>query len=463
MTNKLESFFGLKANNTTVRTEVLAGITTFVTMAYIIFVNPSILSATAGQELFGSLTVATCIAAAIGTLMMALYAKIPFAQAPGMGLNAFFAFSIVPLVGYGGALSAVFVSGIIFILITVLGFREIIVKAIPQNIKLAISVGIGLFIALIGAKNAGLVVDNPATFVALVDFSKFSSVDEAGKLTAEAMSARGAAIAIFGLLATGILYKFKVKGSILIGILLSTLLAFPLKMTSLPHDLASWNISLSPTLFKFDFAALFSSGNSASIWGTIFTAIAIIISFTLVDMFDTIGTLVGTAEGAGMLDKNGNVPNMKKAMMADAIATSVGSCVGSSTVTTYVESSAGIAAGGRTGLTSLVTGILFLVAIIFAPIAGIVPAAATAPALIIVGVFMMSQVSKINFSDITEALPAFSVIILMPFTYSIATGIAAGLIFHPILKTATGKAKEVHPLAWILAILFILKFTVLPK
>jgi AGZA family xanthine/uracil permease-like MFS transporter len=216
-------------------------------------------------------------------------------------------------------------------------------------------------------------------------------------------------------------------------------------------------------LFKFDFAALTNVNGSTSLWGSIFTAIAIVISFTLVDMFDTIGTLVGTAEGAGMLDKNGNVPNMKKAIMADAVATSVGACVGSSTVTTYVESSAGIAAGGRTGLTSLVTGILFIVAIIFAPIAGIVPAAATAPALIIVGVFMMSQVSKINFSDITEALPAFAVIILMPFTYSIATGIAAGLIFHPILKASTGKIKEVHPLAWVLAILFILKFTVLPK
>ena len=462
MNEMLNKFFSLKDNNTNIRTEVLAGITTFVTMAYIIFVNPSILSATAGQELYGSLTVATCIAAAIGTLMMALYAKLPFAQAPGMGLNAFFAFSIVPLVGYGGALSAVFISGIIFILITVFGLREVIVKAIPQNIKLSISVGIGLFIALIGCKNAGLIVDNPATFVALVDFSKFSAMD-AGKLTAEAISARGAAIAIFGLLVTGILYKFKVKGSILIGILICTALAFPLKMTSLPHDLAAWNISLSPTFFKFDFAALTSVNGSTSLWASIFTAIAIVISFTLVDMFDTIGTLVGTAEGAGMLDKNGNVPNMKKAMMADAVATSVGSCVGSSTVTTYVESSAGIAAGGKTGLTSLVTGILFLLAIILAPIAGIVPAAATAPALIIVGVFMMSQVSKINFSDITEALPAFAVIILMPFTYSIATGIAAGLIFHPILKTATGKVKEVHPLAWVLAILFILKFTVLPK
>jgi adenine/guanine/hypoxanthine permease len=462
MNEMLNKFFSLKANNTNIRTEVLAGITTFVTMAYIIFVNPSIISITAGPELYGSLTVATCIAAAIGTLMMALYAKLPFAQAPGMGLNAFFAFSIIPLVGYGGALSAVFISGIIFILITVLGFREVIVKAIPQNIKLAISVGIGLFIALIGCKNAGLIVDNPATLVALVDFSKFNAMD-AGKLSAEAMSARGAAIAIFGLLVTGILYKFKVRGSILIGILISTVLAFPLQMTSLPHDLAAWNISLSPTLFKFDFAALTTVNGSTSIWGSIFTAIAIVISFTLVDMFDTIGTLVGTAEGAGMLDKNGNVPNMKKAMMADAVATSVGSCVGSSTVTTYVESSAGIAAGGRTGLTSLVTGILFLLAIILAPIAGIVPAAATAPALIIVGVFMMSQVSKINFSDITEALPAFAVIILMPFTYSIATGIAAGLIFHPILKAATGKVKEVHPLAWILAILFILKFTVLPK
>ncbi len=462
MKNKIEKFFSLKANNTTIRTEVLAGVTTFVTMAYIIFVNPSILSITAGSELFGSLTVATCVAAAIGTLMMALYAKLPFAQAPGMGLNAFFAFSIVPLVGFGGALSAVFISGIIFILITLFGLREVIVKAIPRNIKLAISVGIGLFIALIGCKNAGLIVDNPATFVALVDFSKWNAFD-AGKLTAEAMAARGATIAIFGLLVTGILYKFKVRGSILIGIVISTLLAFPLKMTSIPHDLAAWNISLSPTLFKFDFGALANVNGSTSLVSSIFTAIAVIISFTLVDMFDTIGTLVGTAEGAGMLDKDGNVPNMKKAMMADAVATSVGSCLGSSTVTTYVESSAGIAEGGRTGLTSLVTGILFLVAIIFAPIAGIVPASATAPALIIVGIFMMSQVSKIDFSDITEALPAFAVIILMPFTYSIATGIAAGLIFFPILKTATGKAREVHPLVWVLALLFILKFTVLPK
>lgn len=458
----MEKFFKLKEHNTNLRTEIIAGITTFVTMAYIIFVNPSILSATAGKELFNSLTVATCIAAAIGTLIMGLYANIPFAQAPGMGLNAFFAFSIVPLVGYGGALSAVFISGIVFILITAFGFREIVVKAIPQNVKLAISVGIGLFIALIGCKNAGIIVASPATLVSLCDFSKWNAM-EAGKFTADALAARGAAVAIIGLLATGVLYKFRVKGAILIGILISTLVAFPLKMTTIPADLASWNISLAPTLFKFDFAALGNVNGSTSLIGSIFTAIAVVISFTLVDMFDTIGTLVGTAEGAGMLDKDGNVPNMKKAMMADAIATSVGACVGSSTVTTYVESSAGIAEGGRTGLASVVTGVLFLLAIILAPIAGIVPASATAPALIIVGVFMMSQVSKIDFSDMTEAIPAFAVMILMPFTYSIATGIAAGLIFHPIMKTATGKAKEVHPLAWVLALLFILKFTVLPK
>lgn len=454
----LEKFFELKKNNTTVRTEVIAGITTFVTMAYIIFVNPNVLTATLGttvdiSALKNSIFMATCLSSFIGTLMMALYAKIPFAQAPGMGLNAFFAYTIIGVMGYtfNQGLAIVFVSGILFIIITLMGLRELIVKAIPANIKFAISAGIGFFIAFIGFSNSGIIIANPATKVGLANFANFQE-------------SKTALLAIIGIIIIGILLKYKVKGSILIGILATTIIGIPFGITDFSHfAIISLPPSMAPTFMQLDFNGLLKLGADANMWTAVISLTTIIISFTLVDMFDTIGTLVGTAEKAGLTDKNGNLPSMKKALMADAVATTAGALLGTSTVTTYIESGAGISEGGKTGLTSLVTAILFIFALFFAPLVGLIPAAATAPALIVVGVLMMSALKNINFDDMTEAIPAFLTMILMPFTYSIATGIAAGLIVYPIMKTCTGKYKEVHPIAWVLAILFILRFTIMPK
>lgn len=446
----MEKFFKLKENNTNVQTEVIAGITTFITMAYIIFVNPQILGDIKGvtADMQTSIVIATCLSAAIGTLIMALYAKIPFAQAPGMGLNAFFAYTVASIYGYGGALAAVFISGLVFILVTVFGLREAIVKALPVNIKYAISAGIGLFIALIGLKNGGIIVANDATLISLRSFADPSSLET-----------KAAILTLIGIIVIGILMRFRVKGAILIGILFSTIVAFPMGLTRWP-EFTGFNISLAPTFLKMDFGALFNGdGNMFSI---IFSAITIIIAFTMVDMFDTIGTLIGTGEKAGMVNEKGEIPRMKKALMADAVATSVGACLGTSTVTTYVESGAGIAEGGRTGLTSLVTGILFIFAVIIAPWVGIVPGSATAPALVIVGVLMMSAIKKISFDEITEAIPAFLTVVMMPFTYSIATGIAAGIISFSILKLCSGKGKEVHPVMYVLALLFILRYVIMP-
>jgi adenine/guanine/hypoxanthine permease len=458
----MNKFFKLQENGTNVKTEVVAGITTFITMAYIIFVNPSILSDplkivgdTEGAAiLWDSVFVATCIAAAIGTLMMALWAKLPFAQAPGMGLNAFFAYTIMLGMGYTffQGLAAVFISGIIFIIITLFGWREAVVKAIPQNIKYAITAGIGLFIALIGFVNSNIIVANPATLVQLVDFSDF-----------EGMAAKNAIVAIIGLLIIAVLMILKVKGSILIGILATTAVGIPFGVTNISglKNIVSMPPDISPTFFKFDFAGLLNVGEQNFI-GVLFTLIMVIIAFTLVDMFDTIGTLVGTAQKFGFLDKSGNVPRMKQALMADAVATTAGACLGTSTVTTYIESGAGISEGGKTGLTSVVTGLLFIVALFFAPLVGIVPSAATAPALIVVGILMMTTIKNVNFEDMSEAIPAFLTVVLMPFTYSIATGIAAGLIVYPIMKIFKGKAKEVHPIVYVLAVLFIIRFATLP-
>jgi AGZA family xanthine/uracil permease-like MFS transporter len=447
----MDKFFGIKAANSNVRTEIIAGITTFFTMAYIIFVNPDILSATAGEEYYGPIFIATCIAAAIGTLMMGLYAKIPFAQAPGMGLNAFFAFSVATVFGYNGALAAVLISGIIFIIITLVGLRESIVKAIPHNLKIAISAGIGLFIAFVGLQSAGLVVNDDAT---LVRFASFSLTQEAFPWAT--------LLALIGLIIIAILYFFKVKGAILIGILASTIIGIPMGVTKLPQGLTTSHFGQSfadwanLSLFKLDFGALM--GDTEGIFAGVLTIITVVISFTLVDMFDTIGTLVGTAKQAKMLDENGNLPRMKQAMMCDAVATTAGALMGTSTVTTYIESGAGISEGGKTGLTSVVTGLLFVVALFLAPLAGIVPAAATAPALIIVGVLMMGSVKEIDFSEISEAVPAFLTMVMMPLTYSIATGIGIGLISYVLIKLFTGKIKDLHILTVIVAILFVIKF-----
>lgn len=449
----MDKFFGIKAAKSNVRTEIIAGITTFFTMAYIIFVNPGILSTTAGEQYFGPIFIATCLAAAIGTLMMGLYAKLPFAQAPGMGLNAFFAFSVATVYGYNGALAAVLISGIIFIIITIVGLRESIVKAIPKNLKIAISAGIGLFIAFVGLQNAGIVVNNDAT---LVGFTSFS-------LSADAFPAAYAPLlALIGVALIAILYKFKVRGSILIGIIACTLIGIPMGITQLPDALTTTGFTQNFTdwtqlsLFRLDFGALM--GDAAGIFAGVLTIVTVIISFTLVDMFDTIGTLVGTAKQANMLDENGNLPRMKQAMMCDAVATTAGACLGTSTVTTYIESGAGISEGGKTGLTSVVTGILFILALFLAPVAGIVPAAATAPALIIVGVLMMGSIKEINFSEMSEAVPAFLTMVMMPLTYSIATGIGLGLISHVVIKLLTGKIKDLHIITVIVALLFVVKF-----
>ena len=440
----LDNYFKLTENKTDAKTEIIAGVTTFVTMAYILFVNPNILSATGMDP--NAVFLATTLSAAVGTFMMGLYANLPFAQAPGMGLNAFFAFSVVLVLGYTWqqALAIVFLSGILFILLTVTGARKAIIDAIPASLKHAIGGGIGLFIALIGFQNAGIVIHEENTLVTLTRFDNPAVI-----------------LAVIGLVITGILMVKRVKGAILIGIILTTIIGIPMGVTNTAIETAI-NFNISPTLLKMDFRGLLDPQGTNSLLTTIMSAITVIISFSLVDMFYTIGTLIGTANKAGMLDEEGNLRNMDRALLADAVATSVGAVLGTSTVTTYVESAAGVAEGGRTGLTAVTTGALFIVAIFLAPFALAIPSAATAPALIIVGVLMMGAVKQINFDDFTEALPAFLTIAVMPFTYSIANGIAAGLIFYPIVKIVTGKAKEVHPTVYILAILFILRFTVLP-
>lgn len=460
----LESYFHLKENNSNVKTEILAGITTFVTMAYIIFVNPNILkiagmnSANAigdaaaqfsvgSDPIVSSVFVATCLAAAIGTLIMGLYANLPFAQAPGMGLNAFFTYTVCLTLGFtwNQALSCVLMSGVLFIIITVTSIREKIVDAIPQNLKYAISGGIGLYIALIGLKSGGVIVANQATLVGFGNFAK-----------------PGTLLTIIGIIITAILMSRGIKGSILIGIILTTIIGIPLKITSLANlHVFSAPPSLAPTFAAFDFAGLFSKGGT-SIGGAFLSVIMVVITICLVDLFDTIGTLVGTATKAGMVDENGKVLRMNKALLCDAVATTAGSFLGTSTVSTYIESTAGVSEGGRTGLTSTIVGILFILSLFFSGLVGIVPGEATAPALVIVGVLMMSAIVNINFSDFTEAVPAFFAIALMPFSYSIANGIAAAMIFYPITKIATGRQKELHPIVYILALLFILRYILLP-
>lgn len=458
----LDRMFKLRENNTSIKTEFLAGITTFITMAYIIFVNPSILKvagmnsgnafgdAAANFNAFndpvvGAVMVATCLAAAVGTLVMALYANCPYAQAPGMGLNAFFAYTVVLTMGFTWqqGLAIVFLSGIFSILITVSKIRLAIVDAIPDSIKHAVSAGIGLFIAFIGFQNAGIIVDNPAT---LVGFGNFA--------------APNTLLAIIGLFITGVLLAKKVKGAMLIGILATTLVGIPMKVVTIPQGFSPFSAppSLAPTFMKLDFAGLMQATGATDPLSMFFAIIMLIIAFSFVDIFDTIGTLVGTGTKAGMIDENGKVIRIDKALISDSVATSVGAIFGTSNTTTYVESAAGVMEGGRTGLTALVVAVMFLACLFIAPIAGLVPAAATAPALIIVGVMMMGAVKEINFDDFTEALPAFLTVIMMPLSYGIANGIAIGFISYPIMKLSVGKGKEVHPIVYILAVLFAVRF-----
>ncbi|MEZ0535890.1 NCS2 family permease [Caldicellulosiruptoraceae bacterium PP1] len=458
-----EKYFKVRENGSDVRTEVIAGFTTFITMAYIIFVNPNILGQTGLNT--NAVFVATCISAAIGTLVMSLYANLPFALAPGMGLNAFFTYTVCMQMKYTPkqALAAVFLSGILFIVITLFGLRQAIVKSIPNTLKHSMTAGIGLFIAFIGFLNAGIVkIDKGSMLPKFGDFTLgFQSLGSDVNLNKDIIASRGALLAIIGLVIIGILLARKVKGAVIIGIVSTTILSFLFKVVDLSTFKFSVN-SFTLDLFNFDFGGLFKLHQNQGILALLVSVFGVVITFTIVDMFDSIGTFVGLADKAGILTKDGDVPRMDRALMSDAVATTVGAIFGTSTVTTYIESAAGIEEGGRTGLTSLVTGILFILALIIAPFIGLVPSQATAPALIAVGVMMMSSVKKIDFGNFEEALPAFITIVGMPFSYSIANGIAAGIIFYVLMKVLRGKAKEVNAITYILALLFIIRFAIIP-
>ena len=459
----IDRYFEVSRNHSTIRTEVLAGITTFITIAYILILNPQILAdpyvimgdAAMAGKIANGVFIGTCIGAFIGTILCALYARVPFAQAPGMGLNAFFAYTVVLGMGYtyGQALVVVFISGVFFIVITAIGLREAIIRSIPDAVKTAITPGIGLFITIIGLKNAGIVISNPATLVSLVDFSQWKIEGADLALMSSAL------VALAGLVIMGMLHARKVKGSILLGIVAATLIGIPLGVTHISN--LDMNIGMKfrdfaeVSFMKMDFAGLFSGANMVE---TIFTVTMLVISFSLVNMFDSIGTLLGAAKQSGMIDENGEVIRMKQALMSDAISTAAGAMVGTSTVTTVVESSAGIAAGGRTGLTSLVTALMFLGAILFAPIVSIVPAAATAPALIFVGILMLGNIRDVDFSDMSNALPAFCTIVFMPFTYSIANGVAFGLITYCLMKLTTGRRQDVKILTLAISVVFVVRY-----
>lgn len=467
-TGRIDRFFQVSQNHSSVRTEVLAGITTFITIAYILILNPQILAdpyvimgdAAMAGKIANGVFIGTCIGAFIGTILCALYARVPFAQAPGMGLNAFFAYTVVLGMGYtyGQALVVVFISGVFFIVITAIGLREAIIRSIPDAVKTAITPGIGLFITIIGLKNAGIVISNPATLVSLVDFSQWKIEEADLALMSSAL------VALAGLVIMGTLHARKIKGSILLGIVAATLIGIPLGVTHISN--LDMNIGMKfrdfaeVSFVKMDFAGLFSGANMVE---TIFTVTMLVISFSLVNMFDSIGTLLGAAKQSGMIDENGEVIRMKQALMSDAISTAAGAMVGTSTVTTVVESSAGIAAGGRTGLTSLVTALMFLGAILFAPIVSIVPAAATAPALIFVGILMLGNIRDVDFSDMSNALPAFCTIVFMPFTYSITNGVAFGLITYCLMKLTTGRRQDVKVLTLAISVVFVVRYASLKQ
>ena len=453
----LEEKFHLKEHNTSVQTEVLAGVTTFMTMAYILAVNPSIL-AEAGMDK-GAIFTATAIAACIGTVLMALFANYPFVLAPGMGLNAYFAYTVVLNMGFSWqmALAAVFVEGIIFILLSLTNIREAIFNAIPMNLKHAVSAGIGLYIAFIGLQNAKVVVDS-STLVTLFSFK--------GSIASGTFSTEGITVllALVGILITAILMVKQVKGNILWGILITWALGILCQFCGIyvPNPDAGW-YSLLP-----DFSAGISIPSLAPIFGKLdfsnffsLDFLVVVFAFLFVDLFDTLGTLIGVASKADMLDENGRLPKIKGALMADAVATTAGAVLGTSTVTTFVESASGVAEGGRTGLTAIVSAILFAVSLLLSPIFLAIPSFATAPALVMVGFLMMTSVLKIDFDDYTEAIPSYIAIMAMPFMYSISEGIAMGIISYVIIKFATGKRKEISPLMIVLAILFVLKYVLI--
>ena len=455
----LEKIFHLKENKTDVKTEVIAGITTFMTMAYILAVNPSVLSACGMDS--GAVFTATALAALIATLLMAVFSNYPFVLAPGMGLNAYFSYTVVLQMGYSWqtALAAVFIEGIVFILLSLTNVREAIFNAIPMNLKHAVSVGIGLFIAFIGLQNAHIVVDS-ATLVGVYSFK--SSVEN-GLFNSEGITV---VLALVGILVTGILVVKGVKGNILWGILITWGLGIlcqflgiyqvnpEIGMYSLLPDFSNGISvpSLAPTLMQMDFSGILS-----------LDFFVVMFAFLFVDLFDTLGTLIGVASKADMLDKDGKLPRIRGALLSDAIGTSVGAMLGTSTTTTFVESASGVAEGGRTGLTAVVAAILFGLSLFLSPIFLAIPSFATAPALVVVGFLMLTSITKINFDDFTEAIPAYVAIIAMPFMYSISEGIAMGVISYVVINVVTGKMKEkkISPLMYVLAVLFIGKYIML--
>jgi len=455
----ITKFFKLQENKTTVRTEIIAGITTFMTMAYILFLNPNILSATGMDK--NAIFFATAIAAGFVTIAMGLVANFPIALAPGMGLNAFFA--TVALAGVGMpwrvALGAVFISGLIFILLTVTKVRQILVVAVPHSLKVAITVGIGLFITIIGLKLSEIMAVSANVIPPTLEHLNATKGQSnllffewnigLGSLKNPAML-----LCLIGLVITSALMAMRVKGSLLIGIIATTIIGIPMGVTKIAAGFSPFSLPDFSNLavFELDIRGALSMG----IWTVVFT-------FTFVELFDTFGTLVGTANKAGLIDKDGNSPKIGKAMLVDAFGVSFGALMGTSTVTAFVESAAGMGEGGRTGLTAVTTGLLFLLALVLAPLATLIPNAATAPALIIVGLLMVSAIKEINFDDFTEGLPAFMCIIMMPFTYSIANGVAAGIIFYTILKVITGKAKNVHWMMYLLFALVVVRYLFLTE
>lgn len=426
----MEKFFKIKEKGSTVSREVVGGITTFLAMSYILAVNPGMLGSIAGMN-FGGVFTATAVSAAVATLIMAFLANMPVALASGMGLNAFFTYTVCGQMGCSPwfALNAVLLEGVLFILLSFFGVREAIINSIPGTMKKAVAVGIGLFIALIGLNNAGIVTSANGTIIG------FNAID---------LNHATALVAIIGLIITVVLYILKIPGAILIGIAATTIIGIPFGVTTVPENFKPVSVPSAPFLFKFEWAGVLS----LKFFGVFFT-------FLFTDIFDTIGTLMGVAEQGNLIDEKGNIPNVKGALLADAVGTVAGACLGTSTVTSFVESSSGVAAGARTGLASVVTAFFFLLALFFTPLFALVPSCATAPALIFVGFLMMQSVSKINFADITDGIPAFITIMVMPFGYSISKGIAFGMIAYVISKVAGKKAKEIPVVTWILAVVFI--------
>ena len=426
----LTKLFGFNPSNTTVRKEIVAGITTFLTMSYILAVNPSLFSQLDGMP-GGAVFTSTAIAAIVGCLAMAFWGKLPFGLAPGMGLNAFFVYSVCLGMGYSWqfALTAVLIEGLIFIALTLTNVREAIVNAIPLSLRNAIGAGIGLFIAFIGLQSAGVIVPDEATLVNLGDITSGSAL-----------------LALIGLVITGFLYAKNIPGAILIGILITMLIGIPMGVTEF-QGVVSQPESIKPIFCQFEFDKVFT-----------LDMLVVVFTFLFIDMFDTVGTLVGVCTKAGLVDEKGNIHRIKEAFMADSIATTVGACLGTSTTTTYVESAAGVAQGGRSGLTAFAVSICFAVALFFSPLFLSIPAAATAPALVIVGLLMLEPIKYIPFDDFSESIPAFVCLIMMPLTYSISNGILLGMITYVLMNLITGKAKKVTPAMAILAVLFALKF-----